>query len=99
MLPVFGTEQFVSGRVWRTEARAAEVAKLVENIFRGVNIALANELSLICDQVGVDVWEVIDLANHHPRGNLLRPGPGVGGHYLAARTLGSSWIPPRIIHA
>jgi len=76
-------EQFVSGRVLPTDARAAELAKLVENTFRDVNIALANELSLVCDHVGVDVWEVIELANHHPRVNLLRPGPGVGGHCLA----------------
>lgn len=76
-------QQFVSGRVWPTEARAAELAKLVENTFRDVNIALTNELSLICDHVGVDVWEVIELANHHPRVDLLRPGPGVGGHCLA----------------
>ena len=59
------------------------MAKLVENSFRDVNIAFANELSLICDQLGIDVWELIELANHHPRVNILQPGPGVGGHCIA----------------
>jgi len=59
------------------------MAKLVENSFRDVNIAFANELSLIADKVGVDVWELIRLANHHPRVNILQPGPGVGGHCIA----------------
>jgi len=59
------------------------MSKLVENSFRDVNIAFANELSLICDKLGIDVWELIDLANHHPRVNILQPGPGVGGHCIA----------------
>lgn len=63
--------------------RAAELAKLTENSFRDVNIALANELSMICDDLDMDVWEVIRLANRHPRVNLLQPGPGVGGHCIA----------------
>ncbi|SHE62562.1 UDP-N-acetyl-D-mannosaminuronic acid dehydrogenase [Ruegeria intermedia] len=63
--------------------RAAEMAKLTENSFRDVNIAFANELSLICDQLDMDVWELIQLANRHPRVNILQPGPGVGGHCIA----------------
>lgn len=66
-----------------TNATTAEMAKLTENSFRDVNIAFANELSLICDRLGIDVWELIDLANHHPRVNILQPGPGVGGHCIA----------------
>lgn len=75
--------QFVSGEVLITTSRTAELAKLTENTFRDVNIALANELSLICDHLDVDVWELIQLANHHPRVNILQPGPGVGGHCIA----------------
>lgn len=75
--------QFVSGEVLQTTARTAEMAKLTENTFRDVNIALANELSLICERLQIDVWELIALANRHPRVNLLRPGPGVGGHCIA----------------
>jgi UDP-N-acetyl-D-mannosaminuronic acid dehydrogenase len=63
--------------------RAAEMCKLTENSFRDVNIAFANELSLICDELGMDVWELIRLANRHPRVNILQPGPGVGGHCIA----------------
>lgn len=74
---------FVSGHCVVTSARAAEMAKLAENSFRDTNIAFANELSLICDRLGIDVWEVIALANRHPRVNILRPGPGVGGHCIA----------------
>lgn len=66
-----------------TNATTAEMAKLTENSFRDVNIAFANELSLICDRLGIDVWELIDLANHHPRVSILQPGPGVGGHCIA----------------
>src|SRR5579872_749917 len=76
-------QTFVKGELLLTNARSAELAKLVENAFRDVNIAFANELSLICDQLGINVWEVIDLANRHPRVNILRPGPGVGGHCIA----------------
>lgn len=66
-----------------TDCVTAEMAKLVENSFRDVNIAFANELSLICSDLGIDVWELIELANHHPRVNILQPGPGVGGHCIA----------------
>ena len=59
------------------------MAKLTENSFRDVNIAFANELSVICDSLNIDVWDLIDLANHHPRVNILQPGPGVGGHCIA----------------
>jgi UDP-N-acetyl-D-mannosaminuronic acid dehydrogenase len=74
---------FVQGQCVLTDARTAEMAKLTENSFRDVNIAFANELSLICHQQGVDVWALIRLANLHPRVNILQPGPGVGGHCIA----------------
>jgi UDP-N-acetyl-D-mannosaminuronic acid dehydrogenase len=74
---------FVKGDCLTTTARVAETVKLVENSFRDVNIAFANELSMIADVIGVDVWEVIRLANRHPRVNILQPGPGVGGHCIA----------------
>lgn len=75
--------QFVTGEIICTNARTAELAKLTENSFRDVNIAFANELSMICDKLEIDVWELIKLANHHPRVNILQPGPGVGGHCIA----------------
>ena len=74
---------FCEGEMLLTDARTAEMAKLTENAFRDVNIAFANELSIIADRVGVDVWELIELSNHHPRVNILQPGPGVGGHCIA----------------
>lgn len=74
---------FVAGDCVVTTARAAEMSKLTENSYRDVNIAFANELSLICDSLDIDVWEVIALANRHPRVDILRPGPGVGGHCIA----------------
>lgn len=74
---------FVQGACVVTDARTAEMAKLTENSFRDVNIAFANELSVICDKLGIDVWELIALANRHPRVNILQPGPGVGGHCIA----------------
>jgi UDP-N-acetyl-D-mannosaminuronic acid dehydrogenase len=74
---------FLQGKVFRTDAATAELVKLVENASRDVNIAFANELSLICDQLGLNVWHVIELANHHPRVSILQPGPGVGGHCIA----------------
>ena len=74
---------FVEGELVRTQAREAELCKLAENAFRDVNIAYANELANVCDRNGVDVWEVIRLANRHPRVNILNPGPGVGGHCIA----------------
>src|SRR5690606_20552528 len=73
----------VSGECVITDARTAEMCKLTENSFRDVNIAFANELSIICDQLGIDVWELIRLANRHSRVNILQPGPGVGGHCIA----------------
>lgn len=76
-------EIFVEGECVVTNARTAEMAKLTENSFRDVNIAFANELSLICDKLDIDVWELIALANRHPRVNILNPGPGVGGHCIA----------------
>ena len=74
---------FVRGEVLATDTRTAEMAKLTENAFRDVNIAFANELSMICDKQGIEVWELIRLANRHPRVNILQPGPGVGGHCIA----------------
>lgn len=74
---------FVQGELLETNARTAEMTKLTENAFRDVNIAFANELSLISDRLNIDVWELIELANHHPRVNILRPGAGVGGHCIA----------------
>jgi len=74
---------FVTGEIFLTDATTAEMVKLVENSFRDVNIAFANELSMICDRLGLDVWELIKLANRHPRVKILRPGCGVGGHCIA----------------
>jgi len=74
---------FVKSKLHPTNARTAEMCKLTENSFRDVNIAFANELSLICDKAGIDVWELIELANKHPRVNILWPGTGVGGHCIA----------------
>lgn len=74
---------FVKGECVITNARTAEMCKLTENSFRDVNIAFANELSIICDKLDINVWELIRLANRHPRVNILQPGPGVGGHCIA----------------
>ncbi|HUH18011.1 UDP-N-acetyl-D-mannosamine dehydrogenase [Albibacterium sp.] len=74
---------FVKGELHRTNARTAEMCKLTENASRDVQIAFANELSLICDKAGINVWELIKLANKHPRVNILQPGCGVGGHCIA----------------
>jgi len=83
---------FVQGACFVTNARTAELAKLSENSFRDVNIAFANELSNVCRRLDINVWELITLANRHPRVNILQPGPGVGGHCIA----GSSFpAPPR----
>lgn len=76
-------ESFVNGQVFATNALSAETTKLVENSYRDVNIAFANELSVLCDRLGIDVWEIISLANRHPRVNILSPGPGVGGHCIS----------------
>lgn len=74
---------FVRGELFITDLKTAETVKLIENSFRDVNIAFANEVSLIADRLGIDVWNVIELANRHPRVNILHPGPGVGGHCIA----------------
>jgi UDP-N-acetyl-D-mannosaminuronic acid dehydrogenase len=74
---------FATGSLLRTGVRTAEMCKLTENSFRDVGIAFANELSIICEKLDINVWDVIRLANHHPRVNILQPGPGVGGHCIA----------------
>lgn len=74
---------FAKGQCLKTDARTAELCKLVENSFRDVNVAFANELSMICDELKINIWELIKLANHHPRVNILQPGAGVGGHCIA----------------
>jgi UDP-N-acetyl-D-mannosaminuronic acid dehydrogenase len=76
-------QSFVRGDCILTDARTAEMCKLTENSFRDVNIAFANELSIICDKLDINVWELIRLANRHPRVSILQPGPGVGGHCIA----------------
>jgi len=76
-------ETFVSGNVLKTDAKTAEMAKLTENSYRDVNIAFANELSILCDKFEINAWELISLANRHPRVNILQPGAGVGGHCIA----------------
>ncbi|WP_242451547.1 UDP-N-acetyl-D-mannosamine dehydrogenase [Fluviibacter phosphoraccumulans] len=76
-------QSFVKGECFPTDSKTAELCKLTENSFRDVNIAFANELSIICDQQGIDVWQLIKLANRHPRVNVLQPGCGVGGHCIA----------------
>ena len=75
--------EFVKGEILETDAKTAEMAKLTENSFRDVNIAFANEISIICDEHSINPWELINLANRHPRVNILQPGPGVGGHCIA----------------
>lgn len=76
-------KSFVKGKIYETDAKTAELCKLTENSFRDVNIAFANELSLICDKENIDVWKLIEFANKHPRVNVLDPGCGVGGHCIA----------------
>jgi len=83
---------FVDGEVLSTDAKTAEMAKLTENSFRDTNIAFANELSILCDKFGINVWELIALTNRHPRVNVLQPGAGVGGHCIAV----DPWF---IVHA
>lgn len=87
--------QFVKGELYTTNCRTAEMCKLTENASRDVQIAFANELSLICDKVGINVWELIELANKHPRVNILQPGCGVGGHCIAVDPYFISSIYPR----
>ena len=84
--------EFVAGEVLETDAKTAEMAKLTENSFRDTNIAFANELSMLCDKFGINVWELIKLANRHPRVNIFSPGAGVGGHCIAV----DPWF---IVHA
>jgi len=84
--------EFVEGEVLQTDSKTAEMSKLTENSFRDVNIAFANELSILCDKFGINVWELISLANRHPRVNILSPGCGVGGHCIAV----DPWF---IVHA
>lgn len=74
---------FINGDIIQTDAKTAEMCKLAENSFRDINIAFANELSIICEEKNIDVWELIRLANKHPRVNILQPGTGVGGHCIA----------------
>ena len=74
---------FVNGEIVKTDATTAEMVKLMENTYRDVNIAIANEFSRLADRFGVDVWEAISLANRHPRVKILNPGPGVGGHCIS----------------
>jgi UDP-N-acetyl-D-mannosaminuronic acid dehydrogenase len=74
---------FVKGEIILTDATTAEMVKLMENTYRDVNIAIANEFSLLADRFGVDIWEAIKIANHHPRVKILTPGPGVGGHCIS----------------
>lgn len=76
-------KSFVKGEIYLTDATTAEMCKLMENTYRDVNIALANEIAMICEKLGIDAWEVIKLSNKHPRVHLHSPGPGVGGHCLA----------------
>ena len=76
-------KKFVDANYFITDCRTAELCKLVENSFRDINIAFANELSLICEKLNINVWKLIKLANYHPRVNILQPGPGVGGHCIA----------------
>ena len=85
-------KEFVDGEVLQTDSKTAEMSKLTENSFRDVNIAFANELSILCDKFGINVWELISLANRHPRVNILSPGCGVGGHCIAV----DPWF---IVHA
>ncbi|MBU5313895.1 nucleotide sugar dehydrogenase [Tissierella carlieri] len=74
---------FVKGEIFTTDSKTAEMCKLMENTYRDVNIALANELAITCEEMGINAWDVITLANRHPRVNIHQPGPGVGGHCLA----------------
>jgi UDP-N-acetyl-D-mannosaminuronic acid dehydrogenase len=74
---------FIQGKIYLTDMKTAEFVKLMENTFRDINIALANEFSLLAEEANINVWEAIDLANKHPRVNILKPGPGVGGHCIA----------------
>lgn len=76
-------KSFVKGTIYKTDIRTAEFVKLIENTYRDVNIALANELAMLSEDIGINIWEAIELANKHPRVNIHSPGPGVGGHCIA----------------
>lgn len=76
-------QTFVKGHIYTTDCTTAEMVKLMENTYRDVSVAIANEFALLAEQVGIDVWEAIEMANRHPRVNILKPGPGVGGHCIA----------------
>jgi UDP-N-acetyl-D-mannosaminuronic acid dehydrogenase len=76
-------QTFVQGEILLTDATTAEMVKLMENTYRDINVAIANEFSRLSDRFGIDIWEAIALANHHPRVKILRPGPGVGGHCIS----------------
>ena len=91
---------FVKGNIYKTNIRTAEFVKLMENTFRDVNIALANEFAILAEEMGINVWEAIELANKHPRVNILTPGPGVGGHCIAVDPwfLTESTVNARIIN-
>jgi UDP-N-acetyl-D-mannosaminuronic acid dehydrogenase len=91
---------FVKGNLYKTNIRTAEFVKLMENTFRDVNIALANEFAILAEEMGINVWEAIELANKHPRVNILTPGPGVGGHCIAVDPwfLTESTVNARIIN-
>jgi UDP-N-acetyl-D-mannosaminuronic acid dehydrogenase len=78
---------FVKGNIYTTDTKTAEFVKLMENTFRDINIALANEFSLIAEELEIDVWNAIEIANRHPRVDILKPGPGVGGHCIAVDPL------------
>jgi len=78
---------FIKGNIYITDIKTAEFVKLMENTFRDINIALANEFSLIAEELGIDVWKAIEIANRHPRVDILKPGPGVGGHCIAVDPL------------
>ena len=76
-------KNYISGEIFLTDSRSAEMSKLVENAYRDINIAYANELSMVCDELNLNVYEITSLSNRHPRVNILKPGPGVGGHCIA----------------
>ncbi len=91
-------KSFVSGEIFITEPTVAEMVKLLENTYRDVNIALANEVALLCEKLGVNAWDVIRIANRHPRVNVHKPGPGVGGHCISVDHLGGGERRRRLAH-
>lgn len=89
---------FVEGQILSTDATTAEMVKLMENTYRDVNIALANEFALVAEKIGIDVWKAIELANRHPRVRILKPGPGVGGHCIAVDPWFIAEAAPEVTH-